>query len=112
MQVQPYRESFAPSLEQSNSKLAFEVVKRISRGEIGELAIGYISALTHDFLESLSRRMRERCSRFEPNYVRSSLQLIIIETSEMVSQKRAHLRGNTCAERSAGVGVVTSPVPD
>ena len=24
--------------------------QRISRGEIGELAIGYISALTHDFL--------------------------------------------------------------
>ena len=32
--------------------------QRISRGEIGELAIGYISALTHDFLGKALRVWR------------------------------------------------------
>jgi DNA-binding transcriptional LysR family regulator len=80
--------------------------QRISRGEIGELAIGYISALTHDFLGKALEIWRLT----DPG--------IIVDCIEMdsVSQERALLEGRisvgTCAERSAGVGIVARPVLD
>jgi DNA-binding transcriptional LysR family regulator len=45
--------------------------QRISRGEIGELAIGYISAMTHDFLGKALEVWRDRLtgrSRWSPKH--------------------------------------------
>jgi DNA-binding transcriptional LysR family regulator len=36
--------------------------QRISRGEIGELAIGYMSALTHEFLGKSTRGLAAHCA--------------------------------------------------
>jgi DNA-binding transcriptional LysR family regulator len=57
--------------------------QRISRGEIGELAIGYISALTHDFLGKALEVWRLTAPG------------IIVDCNEMdsVSQERALLEG-------------------
>jgi DNA-binding transcriptional LysR family regulator len=57
--------------------------QRISRGEIGELAIGYISALTHDFLGKALEAWRLTAPG------------IVVDCIEMdsVSQERALLEG-------------------
>src|ERR1700739_3320774 len=57
--------------------------QRISRGEIGELAIGYMSALTHDFLAKALEVWRQTAPG------------IVIDCIEMdtVSQERALLEG-------------------
>jgi DNA-binding transcriptional LysR family regulator len=57
--------------------------QRISRGEIGELAVGYISALTHDFLSKALQVWRQTTPG------------IVIDCIEMdtVSQERALLEG-------------------
>ena len=56
---------------------------QISRGEIGELAIGYISALTHDFLGNALEVWRQRAPG------------IVVDCIEMntLSQKRALIEG-------------------
>jgi DNA-binding transcriptional LysR family regulator len=57
--------------------------QRISRGEIGELAIGYMSALTHDFLSKALEVLRQTAPG------------IVVDCIEMdsVSQERALLEG-------------------
>src|SRR6266576_6969966 len=57
--------------------------QRISRGEIGELAIGYISSLTHDFLGKALEVWRQTAPG------------IVIDCIEMdtMSQERALLEG-------------------
>src|SRR6202163_700409 len=57
--------------------------QRISRGEIGELAIGYISALTHDFLGKALEVWRQRAPG------------IVVDCIEMntLSQERALIEG-------------------
>jgi DNA-binding transcriptional LysR family regulator len=57
--------------------------QRISRGEIGELAIGYISALTHDFLGKALEVWRQTAPG------------IVVDCVEMdsISQERALLEG-------------------
>ena len=59
--------------------------QRISRGEIGELAIGYMSALTHDFLGKALEVWRQT----SPG--------IVVDCIEMdtLSQERALLRGES-----------------
>ena len=81
--------------------------QRISRGEIGELAIGYMSALTHEFLGKALEVWRLTA----PN--------IVVDCIEMdcISQERALLEGRvgcglTCAKRSPVAGVVTGPALD
>ena len=61
---------------------------RISRGEIGELAIGYISALTHDFLGKALEVWRERAPG------------IVVDCIEMntLSQERALIEGRIAVD--------------
>src|SRR3984893_5575650 len=62
---------------------SFRKAQRISRGEIGELAIGYISALTHDFLGKALEVWRQRAPG------------IVVDCIEMntLSQERSLLEG-------------------
>ena len=80
--------------------------QRISRGEIGELAIGYISALTHDFLGKALEVWRQTAPG------------IVVDCIEMdsVSQERALLEGRISvgilvpSDRPVGVAVVGEPL--
>jgi DNA-binding transcriptional LysR family regulator len=71
---------------------SFRKAQRISRGEVGELAIGYISALTHEFLGKALKVWRLT----SPGII-----VDCIET-DSVSQERAPLEGICRAAFSIG----------
>ena len=80
--------------------------QRISRGEIGELAIGYMSALTHDFFGQGTGNMAANCPGNRRRLHRNGFRI-----AGEGATGGADFRGDTGTERSAGVGVVTSPDP-